>query len=253
MHRIALVFLMIFESINIFSQTQMRPVKELINKDDPGWVFVKEWIDSAKNKVEVLPVDSVKALDALYKTQVTTRSSMGSVVYTTGGILIDHGWIRILGSGSTKLSRTLPDWNKGKSFEEFGQPPSFLLIADDAIGGFFILNGGRFGDDIGKVYYFAPDNLEYEALGLTYTEFLLFCFNNDLDDFYKGHRWKNWQKEVENLDGDKVFNFVPPLWTKEGKNLEKSSRKAISIEEQYLVNLDFRKQLGLENKTISNK
>jgi len=224
----------------------MRSVEELINKSDPGWQLVKEWIDSATNKVEILPVDTVKAKDALYQTQVTTRSPMGSIIYLTGGILIDNGWIRILGSGSSKLNRSLPDWNKGKSFKNFGDTPSFLLIADDAIGGFFLLNGGGLGKDLGKVYYFAPDNLEYEPLDLTYTEFLLFCFNNDLNDFYKGYRWTKWKQDVSTLAGDKVFNFVPALWTKEGKDIDKISRRAISIEEQYRVNLDFRKQIGLE-------
>jgi hypothetical protein len=36
------------------------------------------------------------------------------------------------------------------------------------------------------------------------------------------------------------------LWTKEGKDIEKTSRKDIAIEEQYSLNLDFRKQLGIE-------
>jgi hypothetical protein len=226
----------------------MRSLNELINKADPGWTLVKEWIDSAKNKVEVLPVDTSRANDALYKTQVTTRSPMGAVIYMTGGILIDNGWIRILGSGSSKLDRTLPEWNKGKSFEELVPGAPFLLIADDVIGGFFILNGGGLGKDLGKVYYFSPDNLEYEPLDLTYTDFLSFCFNTNLDDFYKGCRWTNWQKEVSKLEGNKVYNFFPPLFTKEGKDFNKASRKAISIEEQYHLHLDFRQQLGLDRK-----
>jgi hypothetical protein len=101
--------------------------------------------------------------------------------------------------------------------------------------------------DYGSIfYYFSPDRLEYEPLGLTYTEFLFFCFNNKLDEFYKGYRWKNWEKEVSTLQGDQAFNFYPPLWSKEGKNLEKSSRKAIPKEEQYRFNLDMRRQLGLD-------
>jgi hypothetical protein len=228
------------------AQNKMRSVDDLINKTDPGWTLVQAWIKSAKNKVEILVVDTVKAKDALYKTQVTTRSPMGAIVYMTGGLLIDDGWIRILGSGNTKLSRTLPDWNKGKSFREFGEPPSFLLIADDAIGGFYLLNGGGLGKDLGKVYYFSPDNLEYEPLDITYTEFLLFCFNSDLDKFYKGNRWRKWRSEVSKLNGDKVFNFYPFLWTKEGKDINKNSRKAIPIEEQYSLNLAMRKQLGLD-------
>ncbi|WDF47439.1 DUF2625 domain-containing protein [Chryseobacterium sp. KACC 21268] len=224
----------------------MRKVEELINKTDSGWPHVEEMIKSAKNKVEVLPVNISKAEDALFKTQVTTRSPMGAIVYNTGGILIDDGWIRILCSGNEKLNRTLPDWNKGKSFKEFGEAPSFLLVADDAIGGFFIVNGGSLGEDLGKIYYFSPDNLEYEPLGISYTEFLEFCFNNDLEQFYKGNRWKNWRKEVSELSGNQTFAFYPFLWTEEGKDINKNSRKAIPIEEQYNLNLDFRKQLGLD-------
>lgn len=224
----------------------MRSVEELINKTDPGWTLVQQWIDSAKNKVEILPVDIARAKDALYKTQVSTRSPMGAIIYSTGGLLVDNGWIRILGSGSTRLNRTLPDWNKGKSFTEFGERPAFLLIADDAVGGFYAINGGQFGNDAGKVYYLSPDNLKWEPLDLTYTGFLNFCFNGDLNGFYKNLRWANWQSEVSKLDGDKVYNFYPFLWTKEGKDINKNSRKVIPVEEQYMFNLSSRKQLGLD-------
>ena len=246
MKRHLLITLLTFYSFATFAQTKMRTVEELINKADPGWTIVEQWISSAKNKVEILPVDNAKAKDALYKTQVTTRSPMGSIVYMTGGLLIDNGWIRILGSGSAKLNRTLPDWNKGKTLKEFGQATPFLLIADDAIGGFFLLNGGGFGKDLGKIYYFSPENLEFEPLDLSYSDFLNFCFNHNLDEFYKGQRWSNWKEEVSKLAGDKVFSFYPFLWTKEGKDISKSSRKVILVEEQYGFNLDARKQLGLD-------
>ena len=111
-----------FACLVLFASAQytMRPVDELINKTDPAWPVLKKMIKSAKNKVEVLPVDTTQGKDALYKTQVTTHSIMGAIVYSTGGLLVDNGWIRILGSGSPALQRTLPDWNKGKAFQEFG-------------------------------------------------------------------------------------------------------------------------------------
>jgi len=240
-----LLLALIFFSLSAQSQNKIRSLEELINEKDPGWALVKKWIDSAKNKVEILPADTIKAKEALFKTQVTTRSPMGAIVYMTGGLLIDDGWIRILGSGSEKLNRTLPDWSRGKTLIDSMETPGFLLIADDVIGGFFILNGGFFGTDIGKVYYFSPDNLEFEPLDLTYTDFLFFCFNNNLDKFYEGYRWKNWRNEISELPGDKVYNFVPPLWTKEGKDFDKNSRKIIPVEEQFGVNIYFRKQLGI--------
>lgn len=224
----------------------MRPVDQLIDTTQPGWDLVKEWIGEAKNNVEVLPADTALSKDALYKTQMTTRSPMGAIVYSTGGILVDHGWVRILGSGCSKMKRSLPEWNKGRTFQEFGDHLPYLLIADDAVGGFFLLNGGGLGKDLGKVYYFSPDNLEYEPMNLGYTEFLLFCFNSNLEKFYKGLRWKGWQKEVAIISGDQVFNFFPVLWTKEGKDIEKVSRKAVPVQEQYSLNMSMRTQLGLD-------
>lgn len=109
-----------------------------------------------------------------------------------------------------------------------------------------LINGGKLGSDLGKVYYIAPESLDWEPLDLTYTDFLNFCFNGNLNKFYEHLRWKNCDDEVLKLDGNQVYNFYPPLWTKEGKSISKSSRKVISTEEQYHFNIDARKQLGLD-------
>ncbi|MBE9601917.1 DUF2625 family protein [Pedobacter sp. MC2016-24] len=69
------------------------------------------------------------------------------------------------------------------------------------------------GKNLGNIYYFSPDGLEYEALDITYSQFLDFCFNKDLNVFYKGLRWDNWKADVKKIDGNQVFNFVPALWT----------------------------------------
>ncbi|MEO8404722.1 MAG: DUF2625 domain-containing protein [Chitinophagaceae bacterium] len=224
----------------------MRPISELINRVDPGWPIVKEWIDSAKNKVEILPVDTLKSQDALYKTQVTTRSIMGAIVYYTGGLLIDNGWIRILGGGSSQMQRTLPDWNKGKAFKEFGDRPAFFLVADDVIGGYFAINYGSFGTDIENIYYLSPDTLKWEALGMTYEEFIVFCFTGDIQEFYKGMKWKSWQKDIQTIKADEVFHILPPLWSEEGKDVEKSFRKPVPAAEQFSYNLALRKKMGLD-------
>lgn len=216
----------------------MKSLEELINTDDPGWVLVSEWIKTAKNKVEVLPVDIESARKTLIATQVTTRSPMGAIIYNSGGILVDDGWIRILGSGNQKLDRSLSDWN------ETTGAINFLLVADDVVGGFFMLNGGGLGNDLGKMYYFSPDSLEYEPLDLSYSQFLEFCFNGRLDTFYRGLRWDNWKSDVKKIDGNQGFNFVPFLWTKEGKNIKKNFRGVVPIIELYQLNTEFKSKLG---------
>ncbi|RZK35185.1 MAG: DUF2625 family protein [Hymenobacter sp.] len=107
-----------------------RSLNELINRQEPGWELVAGWIKQAKNKVQVLPKTPARADSALVATQVTTRSPMGAIVYETGGILVDGGWLRILGSGSPGLDRDLMGWNSGKQ-------QGFLLVADDVLGGFY--------------------------------------------------------------------------------------------------------------------
>ncbi|SPZ85521.1 Protein of uncharacterised function DUF2625 [Sphingobacterium multivorum] len=158
---------------------------------------------------------------------------MGAIVFHTGGILIDNGWIRIYGSGSEKLNRNLPDWNKGKTFQNFGDKPGYLIIADDAVGGFFLLNGGDLGNDLGKIYYLSPDNNEYEQLDLTYTEFVNFCFSGNIDLFYRDLRWKKWEDDFKELSTNEAFMFYPYLWTKEGRDINKVEKNKASIDEIY--------------------
>ena len=123
----------------------MRVLKELVAADESAWPIVQCWIGKASNPVEVLPVDRGAADAALVQLQVTTRSPMGAIVHNTGGLLVDHGWLRILGSGGSMLTRSLPGWNEGKSPATPHAPPPFLLIADDVLGGFFAIDGGGLG------------------------------------------------------------------------------------------------------------
>ena len=233
--------------IGYSQEMKMRPLEELINTEEPSWELIEEWRKEAKNGIEILPKDSIQADSALYQTQVTTRSPMGAIIYETGGILVDHGWIRILGSGSDRLKRNVPEWNKGKSFEEYGQAMPFLLIADDAIGGFFALNGGGFGNqDLGKIYYLSPDNLEWEPLEVGYSDFIFWAFTGEIDKFYEGLRWKKWKEEIKQMGADRAMNFYPFLWTKYD-DLEKLSRKDVPIEEMWTLQLDFRKQMMNNN------
>ena len=222
----------------------MKTLEELINLDEPGWELVSEWLSEAKNKYELLPKDKQRAEKELLNIQVTTRSPMGAIIYETGGILLDNGWLRILGSGSEKLDRGLSEWNKGKTFENYGEQPTHFLIADDIIGGYFAINAGGIGTEIGKVYYLPQDTLEWECLDKGYSEFLYWAFVGDLNKFYELFRWKNWETDIEQANGNQVFSFYPFLWTKEGKDIEKVDRKLVSIEENYNLTLDLQKQLN---------
>lgn len=223
-----------------------RTLEQLINKNEPYWEVIQSNLKNAKNKVEVLPKDTQRADSVLYDIQVTTRSPMGAVVYETGGIFINNGWIRILGSGSNKLPRTLISWNQGKSILNGRSDLPYLLIADDVMGGFYAINNGGISIDsesIRKVFYFSPDNLQWEPMDWQYSEFLQFCFYGDINKFYESMLWTGWEKEVMAINGDKGIQCLPPLWTMEGKDVSKVSRKTVPIEEIWGINIQIATQI----------
>jgi hypothetical protein len=235
--RFKLLLILLITPLTIMAQLPVRTTEQL-TEDKTGFDLVKEWADKSKNRVEFLPVDRKNGDSALYHLQVTTRSPMGAIIYFTGGILVDNGWIRILGSGSEKLTRNIVSWNKGKFVSTTGKPTGLLLVADDVIGGMFAINAGALGTDIGNIYYFAPESLKWQALRINYSDFLTFCFNGNLSEFYKGLRWNDWQKDIKNINGDQAYCFFPFLWTKEGKDLNKTSKRPVPTEEIFSLMFD---------------
>lgn len=210
--------------------TELRTFEQLLNLDEPAWPMVQQWANEATNKVEFLPKQEQPARDCLVSMQVTTRSPMGAIIYETGGVLVDNGWIRILGSGCERLPRGMHTWNWDRAAIPDGRKPEAVLIADDAVGGFFALDGGRFGEGKGNIFYFAPDTLEWEDMERGYSDFIHWCFTGDLEDYYEGYRWPNWREDVAELSGDQMFQFFPWPFT-EGPPLVDRHRAAIPIEE----------------------
>lgn len=221
---------------------ERRTLDELINKEQPGWALVEEWLGEATNHVEVLPARDPDRAVALVATQVTTRSPMGAIIYESGGILVDHGWLRILGSGHPRLNRSLPGWNNAVGNDlSFGALP-FLLIADDVVGGFFALGGADFPSP-GEVFYYSPDSLEWEGTGNGYSEFVYWCFCGDLEQYYENFRWPEWKTEIAELTGEQAISIVPFLWAK-GPPVGARHRGAVPISEVYDLNMkEFPRQL----------
>ncbi len=214
----------------------MRPLSELIDTEDPAWPEVQEWIAGATNAVEVLPVNEADRGSALLAIQVTTRSPMGAIVYETGGLLIDHGWLRILGSGHSRLPRSLASWNEGRTMFGEGQQPGYLLVADDVLGGFFAINGGSLGPEMGSVFYFAPDTVEWESLDFGYSQFLFWCLQGNVAGFYESLRWPGWEQEISTLNGDQAISVYPFLSAK-GPPIAERNRGVVPISEMFSLHV----------------
>ena len=204
---------------------QRRSLDELLDPDDPAWPLVQDWVASATHEVELLPSVETDRGAELIELQVTTRSPMGALAYETGGILVDGGWLRVLGSGHGKLPRALGSWNR-----EQASGAGYLLIADDVAGGFFALNGGALEGEAGHTHYLAPDTGTWEDMGASYSEFLNWALSGDHDRFYAELRWPSWREDTAQLTGDRAFHFVPPLWAK-GPPIGERDRRDVPVAE----------------------
>jgi uncharacterized protein DUF2625 len=211
----------------------MRMIHELINEKESAIGMIREWVDSAEVACDLLP-SSPDRDDVLLSLQVTTRSTLGAVAYETGGIIIQNGWLRILGSGHPRLPRRIDKWNAGRS-------DGLYRIADDAAGGFFALNGGALGTDRGQLYYWAPDDLDWLNLEMGYTEFLQFCLTGRINGLYADLRWPSWEADAAALTSDRCYSFYPFLWTKEG-SITGSHRSMISVSEVHDLKVDIVRQ-----------
>jgi hypothetical protein len=213
----------------------MQQIEDLIGVEEPAIELLKHWVRESEVPCEILP-PSAEREEVLLALQVTTHSTLGALAYETGGLLVDDGWLRLLGSGHSRLARTLSDWN-AKHAE------GYFLVGDDAAGGFFAINGGALGPETKSVYYWAPDNLDWECLELGFTDFVQAFLTSQIAAFYKGLRWPSWRADTKNLFGDRCFSFYPFLWTKEG-SLEQSQRATVPVSEAFDLKVDIVRQLS---------
>jgi hypothetical protein len=220
-----------------------RTVGQLIEDAEDAWPTVLGWIQASARPVAVEPVVGATGEATLFALQVTTRSPMGAIALRCGGIVIDHGWLRILGAGGGHIGDGLRGWN-GLDGAQALQPPlhGALIVAYDAMGGFFVLNGGAWPGDLGSAHYLAPDTYERQDLGLGYSGLLQFTLSDRLDRFYGDLRWPGWEDEVAALAPDSVIHVYPPLGTEPTPIVERS-RRPIPAREAWTWYRDFGDQI----------
>jgi hypothetical protein len=214
----------------------VRSLSELIDREDDAWPLVEEWISEATNEVEVLPCEPAAGEATLLKLQVTTRSPLGAIALRCGGVLVDHGWLRILGAGNPRIGGGLIEWNAG-----LGGPPldppldGALLVAYDVVGGFFAINGNRWQTKPGDLHCFAPDTRQWQAFDLGYSAFLVWAMSSRLEAFCADFRWPGWERETASIGPDQALSVVPPLGF-ESTSVAKRSRLAVPASELWALN-----------------
>ncbi|MEK3793889.1 DUF2625 family protein [Paenibacillus sp. FSL R7-0204] len=206
-------------------------VAELVDVENHAWEEIRELLSQGPRTYRLEAAEPEKAALTLVRLQVSTRSYLGAIAYEAGGIIFEHGWITLLGAGADGVCGSLVSWNGLGDTEDTVPLPGVLIVAYDAAGGFFGLDTGRFGQS-GHIYYYAPDAQVWETTELTYSGFIGWLAEGDLDLFYETFRWEGWEEETQKLAPDQVFGYYPPLWTEEGSGCA-SSKVPVSILEAW--------------------
>ncbi|MDP5315941.1 DUF2625 family protein [Streptomyces poriferorum] len=81
--------------------------RELTDVDDPAWPVLQEGFANSSVPVEVLPGDPGQGRACLLQLQVGARSALGALVLHSGGLVVDHGWVRVL-AGAPSGAAGLP-------------------------------------------------------------------------------------------------------------------------------------------------
>lgn len=208
----------------------MKPLNDLIVSDD-CWVEIQDHAVKAVNETVILPCEPSEAEYAIQQLQITNKSYLGTIVYKTGGLLIDRGWLRLLGSGNEHIGGTVLSWRPWA-------PSGMLIIGYDVVGGFFAIE-----ESSRHVIYFAPDTLQWEDTEKGYEDFVLWACYGDLGLFYSTMRWQTWQEDISSLQGDQGFSVFPFLWSAEGQDIEKNTKKPVNITELWTFQQDAKEQL----------
>lgn len=221
----------------------MRSLEDLVHVKPPAWPWLAELIERSRVPVRVIPADPEAASTCLYRLQVSVASALGAVAFNTGGLIVDHGWLRILGCGGEGLTDLAMANALGDRAKAAG-PPSHLVVAYDVVGGRFAVNGGGLPGPSGQVHYWGPDTLSWHSLGFGHSAFIEWTLAGSTVDFYSSLRWPGWEEDAESVAGDQGILLYPPPFSAQGQDTTNVARKVVSWDELVGMYDDFSRQMG---------
>ena len=189
-----------------------------------AWPLVKRWIDQASNDVTVLPPDPGGGERVLEALGVTERSVLGALAVHTGGLSLDHGWLRVHG-GSALL-----EWNQRLEHN--------LIVGHDVVAGFFAVDRRD-----GEVRYLAPDTLEWEGTEMGHAAWVHWTLTGEVAAFYESLRWPGWEEESAALAPDTGLALDPPPFSREGRVIADVTRGPAPMTELWGVQQEYVRQI----------
>lgn len=193
---------------------------------------------AAPRQPRLLPANQGRRDSALEALQVTTGSFLGAMVAGCGALVLDDGWLRMLGSGA----EALPGIHEANNMDD--GPPPLLEVAWDVLGGRFAINGGALDADPGEVCYWGPDTLSWTGIGGGYSAFVTWALGEGPASFYSSLRWPCWTAETSSLAPHQGLSLYPPPFTTEGASISKTTRSAVTLAELHSFYADVSVQMA---------
>lgn len=211
----------------------MRSAEQLLAVADPAWPAIQQALVTAGGSAVVLPGGGAAGRASIEALQVTAQSALGAVAYHTGGILLDSGWLRVLGCGHPRCAWSIIAATHAVGWARDGAAPVGVVVGVDVLGGLYAINGGAIsGVSPGGVGYLAPDTLEWLPLEMGHSAWLQATLDDDFREAFYAHvRWNGWREEVSALADNHGLSVYPPLWAMESRPIERTSRRAVPLVE----------------------
>jgi len=210
-----------------------------------SWEDIQNQVAFAKNPVVYFGIAEVPNSDLIQRLGISDNSTLGAFLKFSCGLVLQSGFLRIFGGRASSQVESFEYWNiPSASPELIAIPKKAILVGCDVLGGFFSVNGGEFGPDLGKVYYFAPDTLQWSSLGIGHSQFLWWCLSGETDKFYEDLKWQGFEDMTGKVLGGQGITSYPFPWSVEGKDLDATSKKIVPLKEIWNVNVEMKAQIG---------
>ncbi|WP_423921726.1 DUF2625 family protein [Frigoribacterium sp. 2-23] len=203
---------------------------------DDAWPELSELI--AASPLDAVVVPPHDGSGTATRLRLGSRFYLGALASHTSGVLIDQGWLRLLGGSSSVPG--LPGID-----EATADQPGLVVIAYDVLGGAFALDGGSLGAGDGSVHHYSVMSLEWENLELGHSAFVRAMLGGATTRFYESLRWPGWQDDVAGLAPTQGLSLYPYPFTAEGKDPASVSRAPVSFAELIGLHNDIAGQVGL--------
>lgn len=195
----------------------------------PAWPELEQLIAGSAGAVAI-PCRREQGERVLVALQVTAASALGALALNSGGVSAGDGWFKLLGAGGSGLP-SLAEANGIGGANEWPATRGALVVAYDAVGGVFAIDGGGLGIAPGEVCYLGPDTLAWQGLGGGHSAFVAAALNGALADVFTDLRWEGCGDVVAALaPGEAVFAYPPPF-SAEGRDAARVTRSVVPLSE----------------------